>query len=299
MPLNKHTLSNPSTPVPRKKARTYMPLSDDHPKLRDLSTKDKRRKECNMLISAIVRSLAAKKPAVRSTCSNGHDVHGPVLNTGVENLANAGEWFVICNTCPRRKRVVSPPIGELVLMAHPDYKSLKVCKEELAKTPRKTGSGVSSPATSILSPAGSLSTARSFTQMPSSPATAPPMSSSPVMDPQSSPPPGLHLERTSAVRTDKGEAYVTIRAYLQNNRPAQQIIARVDPGLRLRLSQHKVSLGLIGLDLGVVGVEVYFKKRWMAIRSDTSFGVQHGGIVCLRVAGVDQLDGWSIDSQFL
>ena len=37
------------------------------------------------------------------------------------------------------------------------------------------------------------------------------------MDPQSSPPPGLHLERTRAVRTEKGEALVTIRAYLKVN----------------------------------------------------------------------------------
>ena len=110
---------------------------------------------------------------------------------------------------------------------------------------------------------------------------------------------------------------VTIRAYLQvsleyilisriltnlpnqNDKPFKEIVVHVDLSLRLRLSQHKVALGSIGLDLGASGIQMYFKERWIPVRAETSIPIQHGGMLCLRSTGVVSLEGWTIDRHFL
>ena len=93
MSSQKRRHKDPSTPSRNKRARTSMPLSDAHLQLNTLVTKEDRRNRCNELITDIVKSLASEKPKGRVTCRPGHDIRGPLLNLGVTDLANAGEWY--------------------------------------------------------------------------------------------------------------------------------------------------------------------------------------------------------------
>lgn len=90
---------------------------------------------------------------------------------------------------------------------------------------------------------------------------------------------------------------VLIEPFLQDNKAAKQMPAETDDCGILRLSKFKIALGKIGLELGISGVEIYRKGKWMKIRSDTALPVEDV-IIVLRVTGVTAMLGWEVDSKF-
>ena len=62
-----------------------------------------------------------------------------------------------------------------------------------------------------------------------------------------------------------------------------------------------MTLGEAGLELGVRGqvLESYHKHKWMTISSETPNRVTKGGILAVRLKGVDGLYNWEIDKHYI
>ncbi|KAF7975230.1 hypothetical protein HWV62_10190 [Athelia sp. TMB] len=75
----------------------------------------------------------------------------------------------------------------------------------------------------------------------------------------------------AAASTDSVEAvpFVTILIYDENNMPAKQLRARPDNCQLLHLSKLKVPLGQLGIELGIMNLELYRKREWVDVRSES------------------------------
>jgi hypothetical protein len=87
----------------------------------------------------------------------------------------------------------------------------------------------------------------------------------------------------------------------QDGERPRRVLAFADKGFILTLSDYRMDLGAVGLELGVSGtiLEVYRNGKWVMVSSDTPIPITKGGILAIRAEGVTDVYNWDIDKKFI
>ncbi|KAF7986432.1 hypothetical protein HWV62_31181 [Athelia sp. TMB] len=250
--------------------------------LQGLSGKTRLSKANTAAIREIVLGIAPPRPQTPAARGPVHRYSMPCLNYGGCNKFDAGRWYTI--PLDRQSQKISnrplmyltPPIDTNIIKTSLDDRF--AAKDAIEAMGSLQSRKLTTSANSYLN--RSSSSTQSMVH-----------GTDDLEEPL--PPPDAVVAHGD--RTDDGLP-VTLLVYDMNNEPAKQLSVHADNCRLLRLSKLKVLLGELGIELGIMQMQFYQRRKWIDVHSDSPLLVRADRVVIFRVKGVTAMKSWEIDS---